>query len=144
MFDVTEAPATFPLGSEIFCECQEVSWVEKFILVRGIVLTVLTDFFFARSQLFVKVFARNTPVGLKLKHHPIPARNFPPTQLDSICPAVLIRCFRRCEESGLTHRWPSGVFQELVLVAGGMDIPFPRLLQRCLCKLPAVFCRCFC
>lgn len=22
MFDVTEAPATFPLGSEIFCECQ--------------------------------------------------------------------------------------------------------------------------
>lgn len=35
--------------------------------------------FFARSQLFIKVFARNTPVGLKLKHQPIPARNFPPT-----------------------------------------------------------------
>lgn len=51
-------------------------------------------FFFARSQLFVKVFARNTPVGLKLKRHPIPARNLKTTQLDSICPAAADSLFQ--------------------------------------------------
>lgn len=144
MFDVTEAPATFPLGSEIFCECQEVSWVEKFILVRGIVLTVLTDFFFLLEANFSSRFSQGThQLGWNWNTSPSPPGIFHQL-IDYICPAVLIRCFRRCEESGLTHRWPSGVFQELVLVAGGMDIPFPRLLQRCLCMLPAVFCRCFC
>lgn len=101
-------------------------------------------FFFLLEANFSSRFSQGThQLGWNWSTSPSPPGIFHQL-IDYICPAVLIRCFRRCEESGLTHRWPSGVFQELVLVAGGMDIPFPRLLQRCLCMLPAVFCRCFC